>query len=134
MTFPATFRIKNGPYTVPIRYRLQSDRFPGRCNKCHQPNVEADCLCPRAQEAANFQKQARANWAQSRQPQGQPRQPAAPSREQAQERVKKAREFQNKAAACKAQGICVQFVLGRCDKTDCTFGKHEQPMQQASAP
>ena len=36
MTFPATLSIKNGPYTIPIRYRLQSDRFPDRCGKCHQ--------------------------------------------------------------------------------------------------
>jgi len=41
--YPTCITVEAGPYTKPMRYRMDPDKFQGRCKGCHQE--DAGCVC-----------------------------------------------------------------------------------------
>ena len=59
---PGVLLVRSGPFTIPLRYRIQPDHHPDRCSGCHQKKEGDHCLCSKVKEeldaAKNFREDA----------------------------------------------------------------------------
>lgn len=135
---PPTLKVKQGPYTYPVRYRVDQTYFPNNCKNCHQVGEE-NCLCLKVKESKAFFATARANAASEYKSKmskkaaqlsgssgggGGTSSASGPPDKAV---LEKQRARKKRLAEAAAAGKCVNFVMGRCSWADgaCPFGKHE---------